>query len=88
MSNLPSKIKEPPQSGVMTVFLAREDISALITLLSFASSCIDTLINQSTSMGDESALKMYLHRKKSCENIKNYLVELTIAGEPESRDIH
>jgi hypothetical protein len=83
-----NRVKAPTTDDSVTVFLSIEDVNTLVSILSFASTCLDTIAAESATSQDKRALDVYISKRSNCQRLKDYLTEIAISGEPESRELH
>jgi hypothetical protein len=87
-SKVPTKAPILPKEDSVTIFLSLEDVSVLVSILGFTTTCLDTLTAEARSTKNVKAVDLYSAKRNNCERLKNYLTDLALSGEPESRDFH
>lgn len=82
------RVKAPESNDSVTVFLSLDDINTLVSILSFAATCLDTIAAESATSQDQKALDLYITKRSNCQRLKDYLTDIAVSGEPDSREYH
>jgi hypothetical protein len=82
------RVKAPDNNNAVTVFLSIDDINTLVSILSFAATCLDTIAAESATAQDQKALEIYISKRGNCQRLKDYLTDIAVSGEPDSRELH